>query len=243
VLVAMVVLLSTAATVQGVPLNKFPVLMSHDAATGELDPDRDHVVDDWTRTQPVGLVAQLDCGARAFDYRPYLDGNILYAHHGPVVVHKPMNETIHEVQQWAAAHPSELVILYVTACDGDDGCLDKSKALLAENKVNTVTDCAELANKWTVESVMAVSNLLAVVGCVVEMYDSSINCCSHKWKCYDDSSSSIPWSAFESYVANTTKTSPVSDGRLWMTQSMFIAVESFCSSLMYVPLTPYVNDV
>jgi hypothetical protein len=223
-LVALVVLLSVAATVSGVPLNKYPVLMSHDAATGEIDADRDHVVDDWTRTQPVGLVAQLDCGARAFDYRPYLKGDILYAHHGPVVVHKPMNESIHEVQQWAAAHPSELVIFYVTACDGGDGCLDKSKALLAENKVHTVTDCADL-DTLTFESVMSVNNLLAVVGCVDEMYDSSLNCCSHKWKCYDDSKSSVPWTAFENYVANTTKTSPVSDGRLWMTQSTYTAVQ------------------
>jgi hypothetical protein len=42
-----------------------------------------HVVDDWAQTQSIGLAGQLDCGARSFDYRPYLkDDGELYAHHG-----------------------------------------------------------------------------------------------------------------------------------------------------------------
>ena len=72
-------------------LTSLPLIMSHDAASGEIIEERDHVVMDWTKTQSVGLVGQLDCGARAFDYRPYLDKHdVLYAHHGPVVIHTTM---------------------------------------------------------------------------------------------------------------------------------------------------------
>ena len=48
-------------------LNHYPMIMSHDAVSGELDEVRDFVVTDWTRTQGVGLVGQLDCGSRSFD--------------------------------------------------------------------------------------------------------------------------------------------------------------------------------
>ena len=52
------------------PFNQLPLLMSHDAASGYLQ--RDKVVADWTITQSDGLVEQMECGSRSFDYRPYL---------------------------------------------------------------------------------------------------------------------------------------------------------------------------
>eukprot|EP01032_Pedospumella_encystans_P037454 gene37454-42422_t len=67
--------------------------MAHDAASGEIVEERDHVVMEWTRTQGTGLVGQLNCGVRSFDYRPYLQGDVLFAHHGPVVVHKTMSSS------------------------------------------------------------------------------------------------------------------------------------------------------
>ncbi len=50
------------------PLSLYPLVMSHDSATGELDERRDGLIAAWAKTQPASLVGQLDCGARAFDY-------------------------------------------------------------------------------------------------------------------------------------------------------------------------------
>jgi hypothetical protein len=54
-------------------LNRYPIIMSHDAATGEIVEERDHVVDDWAKTQSVGLVEQLNCGARSFGTTMFCD--------------------------------------------------------------------------------------------------------------------------------------------------------------------------
>lgn len=49
-----------------------------------------------------------------------VDGQLLM-HHGDVIVHKPFADAIASVVQWAAKNQSELVVLYVTDCNGD-GC-------------------------------------------------------------------------------------------------------------------------
>ena len=67
---------------------------------------RTHVVDKWAQTQSSGLGGQLECGARSFDYRPYLDEDgVLYAHHG--------------MQSYPAAPPLSVVIfLFFRRCCG-----------------------------------------------------------------------------------------------------------------------------
>ncbi len=40
-------------------LTQYSMLMSHDAVSGEIIEDRDHVVADWTKTQSVGILGQL----------------------------------------------------------------------------------------------------------------------------------------------------------------------------------------
>ena len=65
------------------PLTAWPAVLSHDAATGEAAAveafraaARDNAtgpVDDWSITQAGGLAQQLECGARALDYRPFCD--------------------------------------------------------------------------------------------------------------------------------------------------------------------------
>ena len=49
------------------PLNQFPFLMAHDAATGYLDNSPEYW---WAKTQTVGFGGQAACGARSFDVRP-----------------------------------------------------------------------------------------------------------------------------------------------------------------------------
>jgi hypothetical protein len=53
------------------PLNEWPMIMTHDAATTYLKGGGIHQINNWTKTQPDGGPAgQLNCGARAFDWRP-----------------------------------------------------------------------------------------------------------------------------------------------------------------------------
>ena len=70
---------------------------------------------EWTQTQPGGLSAQLDCGARAFDARPAVDrltGHLVW-HHGGVIVPHNFSASLEEVVSWCAAHPTELVLMTV----------------------------------------------------------------------------------------------------------------------------------
>ena len=209
-------------------LNSYPMIMAHDAASGEIDPDRDHVLMDWTRTQSTGMVGQLDCGARSFDYRPYLEGDILFAHHGPVVVHKMMRSTVEEIKDWCGQNPDELVVLYVTSCDGDDGCLDRSKELLADEDVYTVTDCNDL-NTLTYSQAQENGklkeggSLISVVGCTTENYDSTLNCYGKSFVCYDswpEGTTDQAWDPFKSYMTTTTSSDPTTTSpNLWMAQA------------------------
>lgn len=202
--------------------------MAHDAASGEIVQERDHVVMDWTRTQGIGLVGQLDCGARSFDYRPYLKDNVLFAHHGPVVVHKTMDSSIHEVKEWCGKNKDELVVLYVTDCEGDDGCLDKTQELLASQEVHTISDCNDLSTLTYNQAkelgkLKKGGSLISVIGCTTENYDPEINCYGKDFVCYDswpEGTSNIPWSDLKSYLTKTTSTDPTaSSPNLWMAQA------------------------
>jgi hypothetical protein len=55
------------------PLNEWPMIMAHDAATTYLEING---VNKWAKTQADGgPKALLDCGTRAFDWRPQvIDG-------------------------------------------------------------------------------------------------------------------------------------------------------------------------
>ena len=201
-----------------VKLNEYAILMSHDAATGYMQ--RDHVVADWAITQSVDLIGQLDCGARSFDYRPYYYNGTLFAHHGNrinviilimssnclifiggVKVPHLMSNSLDEVMSWGAANPSEFVMFYISACDGDGGCMDASKSLVLSKNMYAITDCSELTS-LTVEEVYSRSllanggHVFALFDCVSEEYDPSIECYHADYTCYDswpENTSQIPW--------------------------------------------------
>lgn len=212
-------------------LNHYPMIMSHDAVSGELDEVRDFVVTDWTRTQGVGLVGQLDCGSRSFDYRPYLSNGVLYGHHGGVVVHKTMRSSVVEVVDWCNSNPDDLVVLYVTDCEGDDGCLTQVRSLLDSLNVYTISDCSVLSTLTYAKAqfysrLRKGGSLLALIGCVAENYDPSINCYGPSFVCYDSwptNSSAAPWRDFSNYMLAVTFMDPTSNGsaaysNLWMAQ-------------------------
>ena len=216
---------------EAINLNSFPFVTSHDAASGELDESRDHVLADWTRTQTVGLIGQLDCGSRAYDYRPHLssDGTLL-AHHGPVVIHKPMNESLKEIVSWLSIpdNQEEMIIMYITDCDGADGCIDKTKDLLSSNDIYFVDNCEDLNNLTygdvkTLGRLKSGGSFLGIIGCTDENYDVSISCYGRepsKYSCYNSESSDIAFQKMDDYMLSITSADPVSiSSNLWMAQA------------------------
>lgn len=197
-------------------LNQYPFLLSHDAATGEMDESRDGVVDKWAQTQNASMYEQLECGSRGFDYRPYYENGTLYAHHGTVIVRKPMEESLKDVLRWCSNNPNELVIFYITGCDGV-GCLEAAAGLLANYKVNTISDCEQLQGMTFLDALKK-GSLLGVLGCVEEQYDPTQNCYGPSFVCYDESTKQLPWSRFQTYMKSATDRIPVSNGNLWMAQ-------------------------
>lgn len=215
-------------------LKSYPMIISHDAATGELYMDRDHVVADWGRTQSTGLVGQLNCGSRSFDYRPYLKDNVLIAHHGPLLIHKEMRESVTEIVNWTKENSNELVIMIISHCDSNadssSDCINESIKLLSEMNVYTITNCDDLAT-LTYEKALELANtsddgsgLIAIIDCVAENYDSTINCYGKDFICYDswpENTTDIPWSYMKQYMSLVTKkpTEQQQGSQLYMAQA------------------------
>eukprot|EP01031_Cornospumella_fuschlensis_P025438 gene25438-30717_t len=203
-------------------LRNYPLIMTHDAATGELVEDRDHIVADWAKTQSVGLGEQLKCGARSFDYRPKLekDGTI-YAHHGGVTIRKPMQESVADILSWNGLNPDEFVMLYISHTDGDN-CTAAVESLLASMKVPYTKDCTAL-NTWTYSHALDVSSLpsgghlLAIFDCVDEQYDESIECYVDRDVCYEgDTLATKGYQKLISYMNALTNSPP---STLYMVQA------------------------
>jgi len=197
------------------------VIIAHDAATGELDQSRDGVIDKvedaYTITQSVGLVKQLDCGARAFDYRPYLlsDGQVI-AHHGSKLIKKSLAASLNELQEYLLGK-TELVVLYLSHFDGEtktcksdpkENCEESREATLQVLKsfgIPFIQDCNELSG-LTVQGAYAKGKLLAIINCVEEQYDPKITCYSLEYTCYGRNKEAA-WSKFENYMKNATQPS------------------------------------
>lgn len=213
---------------EGKLLNEYAMISTHDSATGELREDRDKILADWTRTQNGIIVDQLDCGARALDYRPFLaDDGVLYAHHGPVVIYKRMEESIREIQKWGRQNPTELVLLQLSHCVEArinnnyyaDSCYDAAVGLLQRMHVPIITNdnCGALSN-MTMEKALQQGNVLAIFGCSFGYWDPSLTCTSKDYICYDSwpaNTSHIPWGNLERSLEQWSSFVPVDDGRLW----------------------------
>lgn len=194
-------------------------LMSHDAASGELNEQRDGIIDAYTKTQSIGLIGQLNCGARSFDYRPYCDsssGNVI-AHHGDVKIKKLMKESIQEIQSWLSTS-SDIVILYLSHYDGDNNCQNITENLLRSLNVFSITNCNDLQS-LTVQDVINKGKLVAIRDCMVEQYDSSINCYTLDSTCYGMNSEKTMHKLY-SYVNESTYIIPPTQtaSSMWMSQ-------------------------
>jgi len=250
-----ILLLLTLTVVSGVvynldkPLREFPMVMSHDAATSMLDVKL-NVVGAYTQTQADGeLFSQLDCGARAYDYRPYLkkDGSLI-AHHGSIKVESAMRGSVQGVMDWLAkpAHSNELVVLYVSHClaDGDDAtqearCIEAAAALLAEMGVSSIRgDCSPLSSLTVGEALERGKlpqggSLLAIFDCTNENFVQSVNCWGvhdkREYCCYGKRKE-VAWSALTSYLNSTASPLATAADNLWVMQA------HWQSSAVSVPL-------
>ena len=96
-------------------------LLAYDAATGYVGAD---VERNQIKAQETNFVGQLNCGARALDLRLGFQqsGGSLKFHHGPIYMQdQTVANTMPDVMQWAADHPTELVLLLLSHCfTGED---------------------------------------------------------------------------------------------------------------------------
>eukprot|EP00049_Salpingoeca_infusionum_P001303 m.47215 g.47215 ORF g.47215 m.47215 type:complete len:331 (-) comp10964_c0_seq1:2066-3058(-) len=207
-------------------LNTIPFVLTHDAATGYL---KEHnVVTAWARTQTAGFTSQLNCGARAFDFRPKVAANgSVILHHGGVDVDILARNVLSEVVAWASANQTDLVLVYVSHCDGDN-CQNLSMRVFESVGIPYIASCDELAN-FTYGDALSLSALpsgghvLGVFGCVDEAYDPSVECYAKVngkvQVCYKPETGDAPFTKFWSYMNVTTAQKPPLDGTLSMLQA------------------------
>lgn len=150
------------------PLNRWPSVSSHDAATGYLTPrdTKDEIVYAWTKTQDVNLSTQLSCGARNLDLRPAIHNNRLVMHHGGVVIPHQMDKALDEIVQWANTYhdgENDLVLLNIWDCRYLDevhhapDCLSRVKSAVKKAGIPSLS-CDGLLNA-TVGSALQLSQL------------------------------------------------------------------------------------
>ena len=232
------------------PLNQWPMIMAHDAATTYLDAKDpiNYEIYRWTITQPplAGTSGLLNCGVRGFDWRPKIDektGNI-NMHHGPIEVKHSMQAAMSELVDWAANRttPSDLIWLGVTDCEGDN-CTGRVQELFDNMGIRYITDCSAL-NGLTVADAMKLAALpngghvLATFDCWEGNYDPSIACSGHgsrsstkqvkgrEYNCWNTSkTNSIPFDRMFAYLDKVDAAGPPSDGQLFAAQMIWQASE------------------
>jgi hypothetical protein len=162
-------------------------------------------------------------------------------HHGDVIVQHDLTAAIAEVVAWAAQNRDELVVVYVTDCDGDN-CESLAEAVMVSNGIHaSITDCTALQG-LTLDSAKNISTLvggghvLAVFGCVDENYDPSIECYLPDGAvCYNPKTADRATSKLWAYMNQTTATpQDVQSGKLWMAQAHWqYSAESIAEGVLH----------
>ncbi|CAE7802806.1 unnamed protein product [Symbiodinium necroappetens] len=167
-----------------VRLTSWPMLTTHDAATGYMQNPLDPRVT-WGQTQPASKHAfteQLNCGARAFDMRPHVtdEGKVVF-HHGDVEIMQDAETAVAEIVQWAQQHPAleDFVLIYNWDCTGAS-CSTKVAELLAKYGLATMANCSQLNLTLSAAASMASlphgGHVLVVNDCVQQHYNESLAC-------------------------------------------------------------------
>lgn len=233
--VASTVVAAAIKPVEITVMNEWPMIMCHDAATTYLPGGVLHPVNNWAKTQPDGGTSGLlDCGARAFDWRPSLKDGSLVMHHGGVTVDHPMKDAMLEIINWAATKGTaveDLVVIGVTDCDGGAPCDLAVQSLLNSLNITFITDCSKLKGLTVAEAskmgkMTMGGSILAINSCWSENYNPEVACSGYKDKeeytCYTDSSSKgFPLQRMWDYIDNVTKLGPPSNGDMYTHQCIW----------------------
>ena len=170
----------------------------------------------------------MDCGARAFDWRPKLDKDGLIMHHGGINVNHPMGDALDDMTTWATKHPGveDLVFLMITDCEGSahgQSCTDAVKAALSSRHITYITDCSTLKNMNVSQAHQRAKlpgggAILAVFDCWESYYDSSIACSGYKSDDVRQMANGTPTlrtgkDAYTCYNDSSTKAFPLQ--RMW----------------------------
>jgi len=178
-------LLQTATSKQAnvTSINQWPMIMAHDAATTYLEDGG--IINPWAKTQQSGgTTGMLNCGARAFDWRPSLqtDGSLIM-HHSSILVKHNMSGAVDEIVEWVGLNHNgarDLVILGITDCDGGSACNTAVEKLLGTHNITivTVADLASMTAQDAVERGRLANGgaLLACESCWQENYESYVTC-------------------------------------------------------------------
>jgi hypothetical protein len=152
-MLAICALLGIAATPQLLREKQF--VLAHDSATGYVGDDIER---NQIKAQEKDFVGQLNCGARALDLRLGFQnsGGPLQFHHGPFyMTDQTVPNTMPGVRDWAAAHPSELVLLLLSHCFiGTDskGCDSAFTTPFTDLGIKVVTNATQLAGMTVAEA-------------------------------------------------------------------------------------------
>lgn len=193
-----------------IPLSTFPMLQAHDAGTVYLDrndPTIDEVIYRFTITQDAFNITQLlDCGVRAFDWRPSLTNDLLGFAHGSVFINHSMQSAVNEVVTWANEYAKDaedaLVILVVADCNSQE-CNDLAETAFKAEGLPVIVgnDACAVASDFTLGSVMSASQLaggghaIAIMNCPsssIPTYDDTLSCTGY--------SNTTEGAAFESAI-------------------------------------------
>ena len=95
---------------------------AHDAATGEGV----HMVAGFGKTQELSLTALWDCGVRAFDLRPAVNGEELHIYHGPIRTKISFGKALEILCNKLAEHPTEFAIVLLREENDSENCAERT---------------------------------------------------------------------------------------------------------------------
>lgn len=181
---------SSAAVPPQLPLSRWPMIMTHDAATGYLPSGILHPINNWYVAQPSdeksAITKQLNCGARAIDWRSRVDestGGIVEGTHATMSVKHKLSDSLAEIVAWANAHPDDedLVVFSVARCLGWSNCTDLTRRAVQQAGL-AIVPCQTLAS-LTMGQALDTGRLpggghaLAIVdGCLEMNWNETLSC-------------------------------------------------------------------
>lgn len=174
----------------------------------------------------------LNCGARAFDFRPKLDSGNLIFHHGSIKVDTSVKDAMQEILVWASKNGNaveDMIVLAVTDCDGGDACIQALSDIFQLLKVPFIQDCSQLKG-MNVSQAAALAKqvkggrIFAMNSCWSEHFDDSISCSGvqngNEYCCYEDSKA-LPFNKMWKYLDLVSAEGPPPDGLMYTHQALW----------------------